>query len=68
MVDTWYSTNRASHLFPVVMRYSKRQMIVSKSTTEDEVVCLARNMFMEGLCTLHLSEKLLGRWVTMRAD
>ena len=34
---------------------------MSKSTTEDEVVSLARNMFVEGLRTLHLSEKLLGR-------
>ena len=45
---------------------SKRQTSVSRSTTEAEIVSLAFSLYQEGLPTLSLWDRLLGRPMTLR--
>ena len=45
---------------------SKRQTSTSRSTTESEVISLAHSLFAEGIPSLQLWERLLGRPVTLR--
>ena len=44
---------------------SKRQTSTSRSTTESEVVSLAYSLYQEGLPSLQLWDKLLGRAVNL---
>ena len=45
---------------------SKRQTSTSRSTTEAEVISLAHSLYLEGLPSLQLWERLLGRPVKLR--